>query len=107
MQDDQGRGPLHFVNSSNRGSAKVLLTLGANPNLRDLEGRSLLHAAAYDGDTNLIETIVKMAGDLELKDADGHTALQIAAINGQLEAVKRLISMRADPRPIDALALAG
>lgn len=56
-----------------------------------------IHTAAADGDTAMVEKLIKAQPDLvNLKDNDGATPLHHAAAKGQLAVVKLLIDNKAD-----------
>ena len=94
LVDDNGCTPLHFA--AHAGHALVcnwLLSQGVKPGKKDVQGRTALHGAAFNGHTECMALM--LTHDPELvnnRDYDGYSVLHHAAINGQLEAVKLLVS---------------
>ena len=58
--------------------------------LLDSSGATLLHYAAANGQTHIIERIKNVGADLSPRNAEGNTPLLIAAMNGHLETIKYL-----------------
>lgn len=73
--------------------AEVLLEHGANVNARDGFGRTLLHAAAADGDLDAIELLLSHGAAIAARDDRGVTPLQVAADKGNA-AIVRLLTAR-------------
>ena len=57
---------------------RMLLDLGADPNVREQGGFTPLHAAAQNGDMDTIRTLLLGGADLTLKDNNGKLALDLA-----------------------------
>ena len=57
---------------------KMLLDLGADPNVREQGGFTPLHAAAQNGDVDTIRVLLLGGADLTLKSQDGKIAQDIA-----------------------------
>lgn len=57
---------------------RMLLDLGADPNVREQGGYTPLHAAAQNGDMDTIRTLLLGGADLTLKDNNGKLALDLA-----------------------------
>ena len=77
-----------------------LLTKGADPSLRTLKGRNLLHAAVEGGDVSIVETVLSLGIPVDSIDKGGLTPLMIAVSdlsNNKLEALEFLLSNGADP----------
>jgi ankyrin repeat protein len=55
-----------------------------------------LHNAARSGNYKLIESIVRLGGNLNARDTNGQTALMIAAKGGHIAAVTTLARLGAD-----------
>ena len=63
-------------------AAQMLVSNGANVNLRDNEGRTALFYAAANGQTSLIRQLLRMGADINATDARGENVF-IAAAEGQ------------------------
>ena len=69
-----------------------LLTLGANPHIRDGEGNTLLMIAAARGFTDLMDVLFNHnLGSLEDVNNDGNNALIIAALNNCINSAVLLL----------------
>jgi uncharacterized protein len=49
-------------------AVKMLLDLGLDPNLQDLDGRAALHGAAHKGRNDIVQLLVDGGGKLDLRD---------------------------------------
>lgn len=65
---------------------KMLLELGALPNVREQGGYTPLHAAAQHGNVDIIRALLLGGADLTLKSDDGKTPLDIAMDAGHEQA---------------------
>lgn len=98
----QGTTPLHLACSSlNLGQARILLGLGANPNLQDGAGQSALHCAgrkfgakALKKTAPLIELLMSHGADPSLLNSDGLTAAQAMAKRSPLDGLAILLRAR-------------
>ena len=80
---------------------QMLLELGADPNVREGNGYSPLHAAAQNKDVAMIHTLIYGGADLTLVGKDGKTALDIAWETGDKETIAVLsegITKRLKPK---------
>lgn len=68
----------------------MLLKNGANPNVRENRGFTPLHAAAENGDVEMIHALIFAGADLHAKSDDGRLPLDLAQTNGHKDAVKVL-----------------
>ena len=92
--------PLHgAVSMHDPELVQYLLSHGANPNLRDVQGQTPLHYIAGDGVTGPVENMERIAKslliakvDATLRDANGKTAYEIAVAKGNSEVAEALSS---------------
>ena len=82
-----GKSLLHFVERST--CVKLLLNWGANPNVQDLAGKSVLHL--YQTDLAVVKMIVESKADVNLQDNSGDTPLHITARTGQTAVAEILL----------------
>lgn len=74
--------PLHLAGKRTDGAPflAALLTAGANPNARDMEGRSALqHAAEIAPDTLMVRILLEAGASVDVADFKGFTPLHAAA----------------------------
>jgi ankyrin repeat protein len=69
---------------------KMLLSNGADPNVREQCGYTPLHAAAQNGDEEMIRTLLYGGADMGLKGNDGKLPLDLAQEAGHPGAVRLL-----------------
>jgi ankyrin repeat protein len=106
--DGKGHTALHLAASeSNVNAVQKLIEKGANPNIFDKWGQSLLHVAAWerDGiaviDLLLAHPKVEVIKFIDDVDEDGQTALHFAAYKSNVKVVKNLINKGANPNIYD------
>lgn len=88
----------HAIFEGNEGLAKKILRKRADPNRRDMFGRSGLHNAATAGSPGLIKKLVKYNADLEAEERNHITPLMIAVGKRKdLKIVRALLEAGADP----------
>jgi ankyrin repeat protein len=76
--------------------ARVLLDAGADVNASNVEGVTALHAAAFNGDFNLVELFLNTPGiDKNARRRGGYTPLHLAAKEGHSIVVSMLIEHEA------------
>jgi ankyrin repeat protein len=68
----------------------MLLENRADPNVREQGGYTPLHAAAQNGDEEMIRTLLYGGADLNVKSNDGKTPLDLAKEAGRTKAVTLL-----------------
>ena len=93
-QDNDGCTPLHVLalsdSSFKREATSLILAAGANPNLRDKQGRTpaecfLAGKWPWSGAAQCLPLLVKAGADFSIKDNDGKTLLHYLASLGPLE----------------------
>ena len=103
--DDRQRTPLHHAAGYGRvGVVRLLLELGADPNLQDYEGHAPLHLAGMYGRDEVVTVLLELGGELELEEPDdyGRTPLLLVARESGSEAAARaLLDHGADPDALD------
>lgn len=93
----------------------ALLSLGADPNVREERGHPLLHVAVNDGHLEVVKRLLEHGADVNATNPTGSTALHIAANWGDGEMVELLLGYKPDVNvrnnagrtPLDSAALAG
>jgi len=64
---------------------------------RNVEGRTLLMRAAFEGDLDMLIRLLDEGSDPNARDEGGDTALMFAAMRGHFMIVKTLLAHGADP----------
>ena len=94
---------LHFVAYNDVSDAvEMLLSYGANPNIRNINEETPIHWATSMGSLKSLSILVKGGGNINIQDASGGTALHTAAILGNPEAVPFLLNNGCDDTILDA-----
>ncbi|XP_053325821.1 cyclin-dependent kinase 4 inhibitor C [Spea bombifrons] len=86
-----GRTALQVMRLGNPAIARLLLRRGANPNLRDSTGFSVLHDAARAGFQDTVQTLLDFQANVNIQDNEGNLPLHLAAKEGHLPVVKFLV----------------
>ncbi|KAM4722329.1 cyclin-dependent kinase 4 inhibitor C [Rhinophrynus dorsalis] len=86
-----GRTALQVMRLGNPSIARLLLSRGANPNLKDRTGFSVLHDAARAGFQDTVQTLLDFNADVNIQDNEGNLPLHLAAKEGHLPVVKFLV----------------
>ncbi|RWS14623.1 ankyrin repeat domain containing protein 25-like protein [Dinothrombium tinctorium] len=100
--DADGRSTLYCIAVSSDDEPMALQTiqhlskLGANLEIRDLEKRTALHVASWQGYRNTVQTLIHCGADVNACDGEGRTPLHMCAWNGHAEILNILIDAGAD-----------
>nr|KAF6396037.1 acyl-CoA binding domain containing 6 [Rousettus aegyptiacus] len=76
---------------------KVIKSKNVDVNIRDEEGRALLHWACDRGHKELVTVLLQYRADINCQDNEGQTALHYAAACEFLDIVELLLQSGADP----------
>ena len=100
-RDTLGQGLFHYaVNRNDLKKVKLLLDLGADPNLENAAGWAPAFIAAVQGKTDLLRLLAPALKDLDAPGSHGWTLMGLAASNGHLSAVKALYKAGASPHAL-------
>ncbi|XP_049941127.1 serine/threonine-protein phosphatase 6 regulatory ankyrin repeat subunit B-like [Schistocerca serialis cubense] len=102
-QDEQGQTALQLAVHRNDCCVRILLEAGANPRVKDNQGKEPLHITASHGNAMIAEELIAAGADVTAKDDTGRIPLHWAAEAGSVEVMKLLLQ-KADqqtPRGID------
>jgi len=81
--------------------AKFYLEHKADPNIKDLQGQTLLHQAAWHGDLDFIKLCVQYGkGDITAEDKNGRKPVDLAALRGHTQTMQYLDTHSLDLRCI-------
>uniref|UniRef100_A0A6C0J433 Uncharacterized protein n=1 Tax=viral metagenome TaxID=1070528 RepID=A0A6C0J433_9ZZZZ len=72
-----------------------------NVETRDVNGRTALWMAGWDGHTEIVSMLLKNGADANTRDSSGRTALWTASANGHTEIVSMLLEKGADANTTD------
>lgn len=93
LADPEGWTPLlSAVSCGHEEVAKLLLSLGANPNAATRQGRTPLHYAASKGRVGMIKLLLQSGAIATTKDCTGALPLHRAAGAGRAEALRELLA---------------
>lgn len=94
-------GPEEYLESSVK-TIEFLARFGVDLEIKDLEGRTALHVAAWQGTYDIVECLIKLGANINAIDAEGRTPLHMCAWNGHIEVVRLLIESGATVNPISS-----
>lgn len=100
MDEDSGRGPLHFATELNN-KALVDFLIGCEGELGMVDGRGLtpLHIASIVEGAECLEAIIRRVGGgdvLDIRDSRGLTPLMHACLYGNFASVKLLLRKKVE-----------
>ncbi|MDT8399132.1 MAG: ankyrin repeat domain-containing protein [Pseudomonadales bacterium] len=87
---------LHAVRTGAGDSVPPLLD-GADSNLAEADGTTLLHYAVRNDDQHLVETLLHAGADIHARNRYGVTAIYLAAQNGNASMMATLLQAGANP----------
>jgi uncharacterized protein len=89
-QNEMHVAPIHSAVAGRREVALLLVSRGAQVNVRQRHGWTPLHAAAQHGDDELVEALLQAGADASLANDDGVTAADLAERAGYAAVVQAL-----------------
>ncbi|KAK7751937.1 hypothetical protein SLS62_006080 [Diatrype stigma] len=101
---DDGKTALHYAATlDDVVAADLLISKGANIELRDDQDFTALHHAAATGATEVSELLLQRGANLEPLGIDGQTPLMVACSYAQLQSVKLLLDQEDPNLTLDML----
>ncbi|KAJ8029469.1 Ankyrin repeat and LEM domain-containing protein 1 [Holothuria leucospilota] len=96
----EGITPLHYAVGMASGQSlaftKLLLSFGADPNVRSVEGLTPVHVAATWGRFQALQLLLANGGDPSLKDEDDQTALSLAKSTEKWDCISLLQQLESE-----------
>ncbi|CAG9311283.1 unnamed protein product [Blepharisma stoltei] len=93
-----GWAPLYrTVICGHEAASKLLLDLGADPNVKTNIGETALHQASANGQYKIAKMLLTYKADPNSQQNDGDTPLHLAAFKGDILMVKLLLKFNGDP----------
>jgi ankyrin repeat protein len=90
--EERGDSSLHTaIGEGNLSTTRLLLDLGANPNLSDFAGRTPLHTAALQGDSEIIQVLLDGGAEVDSQTDDWSAPLHLAVSERNEGAARRLL----------------
>jgi ankyrin repeat protein len=91
-RDKRGCTPFLVECQSNARILRILISHGADPHAKDIDGQGALHAAAGAGHVGIITQLLSLNLPIDLHDKNGYTPFSWAVICGQEDAALHLHS---------------
>ncbi len=98
---EAGSGFLDAAKKGEEQQIKNILKNGVDVNIKDKEGWTALHQAAFNGHIKIAKYLIQKYADVNAKEVDGWTPLMLASVNGHTKLVKLLIEKGADVNAIN------
>ena len=96
-QNMYGQTGLHIAVQNNHPEvAKLLLTAGADVNIRDMSGKTALHPAVLQENIEIVRFLLERGADVNIRYPFDQTALHLAVQQGNIEIMKLLLTAGAD-----------
>ena len=98
-----GNTPLHWAVEcdGNQDCVQLLLHAGADVNVQNGYGRTVLMNASRLSSDNIVKELIDAGADVNTHNHDGHTALIIAAAQGSYECIEALLKAGANVNSAD------
>jgi len=90
---------LHASRLGHLPAVQALVWRGAAVGVCDGLGQTALHAASFEGHTEVLRTLLSakdMRMQIDVRDANGHSSLMLACLRGHLQLMRMLIEAGAD-----------
>ncbi|CAM1292374.1 ANKRD50 (predicted) [Pycnogonum litorale] len=91
LELDNKQQPSDDEDDDNRDPISALIDSGSDINEFDSNHRTLLHCAAYESNSVLVEALINKGADVEIIEKNGQTALNLASRQGDVEIVSILL----------------
>ena len=80
-----------------KGAINILLNAGANPNIADVDGNSVIHQAVRFCSKEILQAVIRHGADVNAANMKNVTALMMAYHNGNIDAISVLLDSASDP----------
>lgn len=97
--------PTLFPPAEKLQKAKLLLGSGADPNVADKFGWTVVHQCAWDGDLSLLEVVVRKGANVLLRNNSQQLPVELAAIRGHQTLVRYLEIQACDLKSMCRLSI--
>lgn len=94
---DPNASQLSAGGSGDRDAHSIVLAAGTDPNAKDDDGSTPLHAATREGDARAIDALLAAGADPNISDVGGDTPLHAASGDGSAKAIDAFLAAGADP----------
>ena len=94
--DGYGRAALHYAAEKDPECLELLLSHGADPNIRDSNQGTAAHWASFKNNAECLHLLLQNGADVNARDFNNATPLSWAAMKGNLETMKVLLEYNAN-----------